>query len=762
MKLEYELKGLCCANCAAKIEKEVSDLSEVRDVSLNLINNKLSITADHGQEEAMTRKVKRIVAAHEPDVKVIELFPEKALKAAEATLEVPGSVREITRTVSKTPRNTPEVVAASEEGDRKKDRSKQEEEAEENPRIYMLRIAAALLLLAAFSLLPVSEGVKTGAFLIAFLISGYDVLIKAGKNIHRGRIFDENFLMGIASLGAFLIGEQVEAVSVLIFYGIGELLQDMAVNRSRKNIAGLMDIRPDYANLKSGDSYRRVSPEQVVQGEIILVKPGEKIPLDGIILNGSSCIDTRALTGESIPTEVTKEDTVLSGTINVRGVLEILVTKSFGDSTVAKILELVQDSGSKKADSEKFITRFARYYTPAVVFTAVGVALFPPLLGFGSFSSWIYRALSFLIISCPCALVISIPLSFFGGIGGAARQGILIKGGNYLDALNHMETVVFDKTGTLTEGIFAVTELHPVSGWQAEELLKLAAIAEYHSTHPIANSLMDYIDKSGSDFNSTLVLLPGTEVELTLAEAAEEAQITERAGYGMIAELRGGRIYAGNSKLMKEQGLQVEEPAFGSVVHLSWNETYLGYILISDQLKAGAAAGIAELKKYGVKQTVMLTGDHRNMAEQIAKQCGIDRYHAELLPQDKVDLFDSYKSQGSLGSKTVFVGDGINDAPVLAGADIGIAMGGVGSDAAIEAADIVIMNDDIGKLGTAIRVARKTRVIVMQNIIFALGTKLVIMLLAFFGISSIWFAIFADVGVALLALANSLRAMYVK
>ncbi len=735
MKMEYELDGLCCANCAAKIEKEVSELSEVREASLNLMNKKLSITAEQGHEEVMTGKIKKIVAAHEPDVKVIELTLGKAKK---------------------------DDKAASEEAGKKEGERKEEKDEEENPLVFILRLTAALLLVGAFSLLPVSEGVKTGAFILAFLISGYDVLIKAGKNISRGQIFDENFLMGVASLGAFLIGEQLEAVSVLIFYGIGEFLQDLAVNRSRKNIAGLMDIRPDYANLKKGDSYERVSPEQVVPGDIILVKPGEKIPLDGIVVSGSSCIDSRALTGESVPVEVTKEDTVLSGAINVRGVLEILVAKSFGDSTVARILELVQNSGSKKAESEKFITRFARYYTPAVVFTAVGVGLFPPMLGFGSFTLWIYRALSFLIISCPCALVISIPLSFFGGIGGAARRGILIKGGNYLDALNHVETVVFDKTGTLTEGVFAVTELHPASGWQEEELLKLAVIAEYHSTHPIAKSLIEYYEKTGSDFQSSTVMLPGTGAELTLAEAAGSARITERAGYGMIAELEAGRIYAGNSKLMKEQGIHTDEAAFGSVVHVAWNETYLGYILISDRLKAGAAAGIAELKSYGVRQTVMLTGDHKNMAEQIARQCGIDSYHADLLPQDKVDLFEKYKLEGSQQGKTVFVGDGINDAPVLACADVGIAMGGVGSDAAIEAADIVIMNDDIGKLGTALRVAKKTRRIVMQNIIFALGTKLAIMLLAFLGITSIWFAIFADVGVALLALANSMRAMYVK
>ncbi len=734
-KLEYKLEGLCCANCAAKIEKAVSELSEVTDVSLNLMNNKLSMTSVNSQEEAVTHMIKKIVATHEPDVNVIKLFPGGSISSIAGTPEEEGKIRST---------------------------KNKEKENGQNPVPYIFRLSIALLIVAVFSLSSVPEGVKTTAFAGAFLISGYEVLLTAVKNISRGRVFDENFLMGIASLGAFLIGEQTEAVTVLVFYGIGELVQDMAVRSSKNNIAGLMDIRPDYANLKKGKTYQTVSPEQVIPGDVILVKPGEKIPLDGIVTSGSSYVDTKALTGESTPTEVTVEDTVLSGTINIGGVLEIRVTKSFGDSTVAKILELVQNSGSKKAESEKFITKFARYYTPAVVFTAIGVALIPPVLGFGTFTLWIYRALSFLIISCPCALVISIPISFFGGIGGAARRGILIKGGNYLDALNHVETVVFDKTGTLTKGAFAVAEVHPAPGYEIEQLLKLAVVAEYHSTHPIAKSLMEHYNKVKTSFKKNKIVLPGTTTELTLAEATGIARVTERAGYGMIAELGAGTIYAGNGKLMKHREIHYEEPAYGSVVHVSWNDIYLGYILISDELRTGAAAGIAELKRYGVKQTVMLTGDHRNMAEQVAKQCGIDVYHAELLPQDKVELFDRYKSKAAINGKTVFIGDGINDAPVLAGADIGIAMGGVGSDAAIEAADIVIMNDDIGKLGTAIRVARKTRVIVMQNIVFALGTKLVIMVLAFLGITSIWFAIFADVGVALLALMNSLRAMRVQ
>lgn len=735
-KKEYILDGLCCPNCASKIEKEVSELPEVKEASLNMINNKLSIAVKDGAEGDISGKVHRIVASHEPEIRVKEL-----------TLTIPeqGESKAI----------------GSEELKKAKKGGKDEEET--NLRSYIVRLSVSLAAILLFSLLKAPEGLKTTVFGAALLLSGYEVLVTAAKNIRRGKVFDENFLMGIASVGAFLIGEQVEAVSVLIFYGIGELVQDMAVRRSKNNIAGLMDIRPDYANVRSGDTYQMVSPEQVAVGDIILVKPGEKIPLDGSIISGTGFIDTRALTGESVPAEVSEGDSVLSGTINTNGVLEIRVTKSFGESTVSKILELVQNSGSKKAESEKFITKFARYYTPAVVFTAVGVAFLPPIFGFGPYATWIYRALSFLIISCPCALVISIPISFFGGIGGAARQGILIKGGNYLDALNQVETVVFDKTGTLTRGVFEVSRVVPAADCSEEELIKLAVAAEYNSTHPIARSLRAYYDKVKSEFHSNSIAIAGLSVASTMEEAAGRAQITEKAGYGMTAVLDAGTIHAGNRKLMQLNHIQSEEEATaGSVVHVAWNDRYLGHILISDEIKPGVPEGIRDLGEYGVKHTIMLTGDHRAMAEEIAKQCGIEEFHAELLPQNKVELFRQIREKTSFTGKTVFVGDGINDAPVLAGADIGIAMGGIGSDAAIEAADVVIMNDDIGKIAIAIKVARKTRSIVMQNIVFALGTKLLIMILAFLGITSIWFAIFADVGVALLALLNAMRAMRVK
>ncbi|MHB8128839.1 MAG: heavy metal translocating P-type ATPase [Mobilitalea sp.] len=706
-KQEYILDGLCCANCAAKIEKEVSDLAEVAEVSLNQMNNKLSILLKANNTTDISNTVKKIVATHEPSIRVLDL--------SDTSKQGVGNVKN------------------------------KENEGNAEIKSYLIRLSIAVVLATLFSILKVSDGVTLVAFLLAYLLAGYEVLTIAVKNIFKGKVFDENFLMGIASLGAFIIGERVEAIAVLVFYGIGELLQEMAVHKSKKNIAGLMDIRPDYANKIIGDTLEVVAPELVEVGDIILVKPGERIPLDGIVVKGNSFLDTRALTGESVPREVTIEDSVLSGTINSSGVLEVEVTKPFGESTVSKILELVENAGSKKAESEKFITKFARYYTPIVVFSAVAVAIFPPLFGFGPFADWLYRALSFLIISCPCALVISIPLSFFGGIGGGAKQGILIKGGNYLDALKLVDTVVFDKTGTLTKGVFEVVKLNPVDGVETSELIRLAAIAENYSTHPIAKSILSYYDKNSGDVG------------------IEAAQITEIAGHGVVAIWNENTIYAGNEKLMQKYNIPVSQPDIsGSIVHVARNNEYLGYLLIADEIKPGVRETMLALKQLGVKKTVMLTGDLKNAAKEIAELCQVDEYQAELLPQDKVAWFEQYKRQLTGKGKIVFVGDGINDAPVLAGADIGIAMGGIGSDAAIEAADVVIMNDDIGKIVTAIKIARKTKLIVTQNIIFALGIKILIMMLAFLGITSIWFAIFADVGVALLALFNAMRAMHVR
>jgi Cd2+/Zn2+-exporting ATPase len=706
MRREYLLEGLCCANCAAKIEKEVGDLDNVDEVSLNFMNSKLSIMLGREDSE-LSDKVHKIVATHEPSVHVIEITNDK------------GQGRQETA------------------------HDKQEESFV--LRNYGLRIGAAIIITAIFALIKVPEAIKLTFLFIAYLIVGYDILLTAGKNILKGKVFDENFLMGFASIGAFLIGEQLEAIAVLVFYSVGEMLQDMAVDKSRKNIAGLMDIRPDFANVIEGNDIHVISPDKVTVGEIILVKPGEKIPLDGVVVKGSSYIDTRALTGESVPREVLVDDMVMSGTINTSGLLEVKVTKLFGESTVSKILELVQNAGTKKAESEKFITKFARYYTPVVVFTAVAVAVIPPILGYGLFTDWLYRALSFLIISCPCALVISIPLSFFGGIGGGAKQGILVKGGNYLDALKQVDTVVFDKTGTLTKGVFEVSKVCPADGVDASELLRLAAIAENHSTHPIAKSILSYYNKK----NPNIPL--------------DAVSITEIAGHGVVAELQDKTVYAGNHKLMMKFNITIEQPKVtGSIVHVAHGSEYLGYLLISDEIKQGVPETMAELKQLGVKRTIMLTGDHKDTAKEVAKLCQVDEYQAELLPQDKVSWFERYKKQQVGKGKVIFVGDGINDAPVLAGADIGIAMGGIGSDAAIEAADVVIMNDEISKIATAIKIARKTKNIVTQNIIFALGIKLLIMLLAFIGVTSIWFAIFADVGVALLALLNAMRAMRVK
>lgn len=705
-KKEYILEGLCCANCAARIEQEVGELAEVTEANVNLMNNILSVTLDGTDYGNLTELVKKIVAAHEPSVKVIEHKHKNSAKKDEYEHDRGGATGEM--------------------------------------KAYLLRIGGSILIAVLVSVIRLPVVPKTIAFILSYLLAGYEILLSAVNNIIKGKVFDENFLMGVASLGAFLIGDQVEAISVLVFYGIGELLQDLAVERSKKNITGLMDIRPDYANLIREDEMITVAPEEVKPGDRIAVKPGERIPLDGVILKGSSFLDTRALTGESVPREVMPGDMVLSGMINTSGLLEVEVTKSFEEATVNRILELVQNAGSKKAQSEKFITKFARYYTPAVVCAAVAVAVLPPLFGFGSFTVWIYRALSFLIISCPCALVISIPLSYFGGIGGGAKHGVLVKGGNYLDALQRVETVVFDKTGTLTKGVFRVAKVNTAVGVTKEELLRLAAAAEKHSLHPIARSITEYCNHEA------------------IAEIEEPLQINELAGHGVIAVMKEGTVYAGNDKLMQKYGIEVPEAVIsGSIVHVALDRKYLGNILISDELKSGVKETISLLKQMGVKKTVMLTGDHEYSAGEIAKLSGMDEYRAELLPQDKVTRFEQYKAETSKEGRIVFVGDGINDAPVLAGADIGIAMGGVGSDAAIEAADVVIMNDDIGKLVTAIKIARKTNRIVLQNIVFALGVKLLIMMLAFFGITSIWFAIFADVGVALLALLNAVRAMHI-
>lgn len=607
-------------------------------------------------------------------------------------------------------------------------------EKEKNLKIFFIRLAIALILTLVFSFVNTPNYINISAFVIAYFLAGFEVIYSALKNLFKGKLFDENFLMSVATIAAFSISDYAEAVAVMIFFGVGELFQEMAVEKSKKNITNLMDIRPDYANLKNGDIIERVSPNEVKLNDIILVKPGEKIPLDGIIVSGSSFVDTKALTGESVPRSVGIGDEVLSGTINQNGVLEIKVLKAFRDSTVSKILKLVENATDKKSKSEKFITKFAKIYTPVVVFLAVAVALFPPILNYGSFEEWIYKAITFLVVSCPCALVISIPVGVFGGIGGAARNGILIKGGNFLETLNKINIIAFDKTGTLTKGVFEVIEIK-AEGITEDELLELAAVAEQHSTHPIAKSIVCFYGK----------------------KIKQEVKITEKSGYGIIAELKDKIIYAGNRKLMESIGI-TDLPFFPqTTVYIAVDQKYKGYILIADKLKENAKIGLESLKSVAVTKTLMLTGDNLSIAQSIADELGINEYYAELLPHDKVSVFEKIKAQNN--GKIAFVGDGINDAPVLALSDLGIAMGGIGSDAAIESADIVLMNDDIGKIATAKKIAKKTHKIIIQNIILAIGVKVGVMALAFMGITSIWMAIFADVGVALLAIINATRCL---
>ncbi|MDF2655724.1 MAG: cadA [Bacillota bacterium] len=608
----------------------------------------------------------------------------------------------------------------------------------------LLKIIVGASAYAAGIVFKVDERVTLAVFLVAFLIIGGDVVLRALKNISRGQIFDENFLMSIATIGAFFIGDYAEGVAVMLFYQVGELFQSYAVNKSRKSIASLMDIRPDYANVQRGEALERVDPDEVRLDEIIVIKAGEKIPLDSVVVEGNSTVDTSALTGESLPREVSQGDVLLSGCININGLLTARVIKEFGESTVSKILDLVENASSKKSNSENFITIFARYYTPGVVIVAALLAVIPPLLIEGAaFSDWLYRALVFLVISCPCALVISIPLSFFGGIGGASRSGILVKGSNYLEALSKTEIVVFDKTGTLTKGVFKVQDVVPV-GIEKEQLLELTAYAESYSNHPISLSLKQAY---------------GREIDASRIKNVEEIP-----GHGVLASIEGKDVAAGNSKLMKKLAVDLHEPegAVGTIVHVAINLTYSGYIIIADELKEDAVKAIRDLKEERIRQTVMLTGDAKLIGEKVAGQLGMDKVYTELLPADKVDKVEALIAAKSAKGKLTFVGDGTNDAPVLARADIGIAMGGLGSDAAIEAADIVIMTDEPSKVAAAVKISKKTLGIVKQNIALALTVKAAVLILGAVGIASMWAAVFADVGVAVLAILNAIRMLNVK
>lgn len=600
----------------------------------------------------------------------------------------------------------------------------------------LLRIILTTITLVLALLMPANAKLKLLIFLIPYFIIGYDVLLKAAKNILHGQIFDENFLMALATIGAFIIKEYPEAVAVMLFYQIGELFQSIAVGKSRKSISSLMNIRPEYANVLRNNKEITVNPNEVEIGEIILVKPGEKIPLDGIIIEGKTSVNTSALTGESLPRDIEESDNVISGSVNIDGVIKVKVTEKFEKSTVSKILELVETASEKKSKSENFITKFAKYYTPCVVISAVLLAFIPPIILHQEIGIWLNRALVFLVISCPCALVISIPLSFFGGIGGAAKHGILIKGSCYLEVMSKVKTIVFDKTGTLTKGSFNVTAIH-AKEMSSAELLDIAALAESYSNHPIAESIIrahnGHIDKS------------------------RVKSITELAGLGIKAVIDNREIYAGNEKLMKKIGINCHEcHKAGTIIHIADGSNYAGHIVISDELKETSVTTISKLKKLGIKKTVMLTGDAKKVGEAVGHELKIDEVHCELLPNNKVEIVENLLKEKNI---LAFTGDGINDAPVLKRADIGIAMGALGSDAAIEAADIVLMDDNLEKIVTAIEIARKTMRIVKQNIIFALSVKLLILLLGAIGIANMWCAVFADVGVMILAVLNAVRVL---
>ena len=613
-----------------------------------------------------------------------------------------------------------------------------------NKRMYkkLIRIIISASMLLFSMLVSISvKYINNIIFIIAYFIIGYDILLKAFKNINRGKVFDENFLMSVATIGALCIGNIPEAVSVMLFYQVGELFQSYAVDKSRKSVADLMDIRPDYANVIRNDKNIKVDPNEVNIEETILVKPGEKIPLDGIIIEGNSMLNTIALTGETIPKIVGKGDKVVSGCVNIEGILKIKVTKKFGESTVSKILELVENAISRKSSSEAFITKFAKYYTPIVCTIALVLAIFPPLILKQPFNTWIYRALSFLVVSCPCALVVSIPLSFFGGIGASSSIGVLVKGSNYLEALSNIEIVVCDKTGTLTEGVFKVQKVEAIS-ISNEELLKYAAYAEIFSNHPIALSLKEAYGKK--------------------IDSKSITDIKEISGKGVFAKIDGKEILVGNEKLLKEKNIDFNKSNdIGTIVYVVVDNKYCGYIVISDRIKEDSYKAISLLKKNNVKKIVMLTGDKSDISRKVSEELNLDEFHSELLPQDKVKKVEKLMLEKSDGGKLLFIGDGINDAPVLALSDVGVAMGGLGSDAAIEAADIVIMNDEPSKIAEAIKISHKTMRIVKENIVFAITVKMVVLVLSALGIATMWFAVFADVGVSVIAILNALRILKV-
>ncbi|MBP1311284.1 Cd2+/Zn2+-exporting ATPase [Paenibacillus sp. 1182] len=765
---EWILEGLDCANCALKIENGVSKIEGVMDCSVNFVTKTLTMTTSSDQKEEVFRQTERKVHRLEPHVRMVvksargHLHEDSRSHAGavqsdsvedcacghEHNDEGEGHTHEHHNHHAEHKHGESTHAHSHSHGD-DSHAGHTHDHGTDGMRRMIARLAIGAVVAAVAWWLPVEGVGKLALFLLAYIIVGGDVVLQAARSLVRGMAFDEYFLMTLATVGAFAIGEYPEGVAVMFFYQIGELFQGVAVNRSRKSISDLMDIRPDYANLKTAESVRRVSPEDVRIGDLIVIKPGEKIPLDGKVVDGKSHVDTSALTGESVPRTVEPGSSVLSGFINTNGLLTVEVSKEFSESAVSKILELVQNASAKKAPTEKFITKFSRYYTPVVVIVALLLAVVPPLVVPGAqFADWVYRALVFLVISCPCALVVSIPLGFFGGIGAASRSGILIKGGNYLEALNHVKYAVFDKTGTLTKGVFRVTGIYPAGDFTNETLLETAALAELHSTHPIAASLRESYGKE--------------------LRAERVQQYSEISGHGIQAQIDGRLVSAGNAKLMKREhvAFNVAQQAGtldeGTVVHVAVDGTYAGCILISDEVKEDAAQTVTSLKKLGVVKTIMLTGDNRTVAEAVGRQLGLDEVRAELLPQHKAEAIEQLSASKKTSDKILFVGDGINDTPVLALADVGVAMGGLGSDAAIEAADIVIMNDEPSRLVTAIHIAKRTRRIVWQNIIFALGVKAVFLTLGAFGIATMWEAVFSDVGVTLLAVLNVMRVLKVR
>ena len=699
----YLLKGLDCPNCSAKIEKEVGELDGVTSSTVNLMNQTLTVQAGTSVAASLLDTVTTIVHSHEPDVEVSE-------KQLEATAPV------------------------------KKDEKAAVYNDEDKKRTIRLAVGAVVyaigMALTVFAKLPTLA--ELAFLIVAYVILGWDVVWQAVKNITRGQVFDEHFLMSVSTIGAFAIGEYPEAVAVMLFYQVGEFFQSLAVKRSRKSISDLMDIRPDSATVKRNGVLQVVSPESVAVGEIIVVKPGEKIPLDGIVVDGESMLDTKALTGESVPRSIRKGDEALSGCINQSGLLTLKVTKSFGESTVSKITDLVENASARKAPTENFITTFARYYTPVVVGMAAVLAIIPPLVLGGGWSEWLRRGFVFLIVSCPCALVISIPLTFFGGIGAASKRGVLVKGSNYLEALNKVSVVVFDKTGTLTKGVFEVANIIPAAGYQKEQVLEYAAQAESYSNHPIAKSILATYGKP--------------------IDQKQFSDFEEISGHGISVMVQGKKVLAGNSKLMESEKIAYAAcDAAGTKFYVAADGSYVGCILIADEVKPDSKCAIAELKKIGVEKTVMLTGDDERIGKSVADELGLDAYYAQLLPDQKVEKLEMLDKQKRQGSKLAFVGDGINDAPVLARADVGIAMGGLGSDAAIEAADVVLMTDEPSKLVEAIDVAKATKRIVMQNIVIALGIKSVFLVLGALGMAGMWEAVFGDVGVTIIAVLNAMR-----